>query len=897
MTKIALLECPMCDFTVLPSDDYVLQLHFEQVHTTDSPFVIEDDPESLPPSLPPRPPTSSTDDHVKDTPSSDEEESTVECPEPNCGELILLSHFNDHLEYHTAETLSFDETTGKYHSHHSSAIMQELAPTHNLSTRPDGLKGKERHMRKTKKLPHRDRSDSNSSEKSTIGRSILSFSPFPSLDKTVKPPLKSARLGKPELGPYAWEARMPTWLHAQLEAGPKITAVNRIGRDGRLIKHEQVQNETPGIIPILAQLSALDRAVKEAYYCHPSTIHVGKTPKEGSFCGYRNIQMLLSYIQGARAQGYEAFPGRTPGILNIQERIENAWDKGINHVSRIQTGGIRNTRKYIGTPEAQAFFLESEINCAVEQFCDNKERGIKAHDLLLAAMERYFARAAVSDGSNVYKTLLPPVYLQQHGHSITIIGFERHRDGSCNLIVFDPSYSTSPAMHMLVGRKNIRTARTEVLAAYRRDARRLKNHAAFEILMLMATPPLFPAWDVLRQFPDCRFIYAFFRAHTLGYDVYPEEYFLRNFPWQQYGGLWSCDEARFARAEPLHALTISSLRRITSEGSSSNGSSPTSPSSLFANSLHHVTPTLPHLTDVGRRYPGFPTALSKRSVSPISMDGMGLIDSVLSGNNGGSVREALRAPSTSFLPAMNPSYNTPMRQALRAPSCNSVQSASPPTTGPQRCISPRAAMLRTMHSRPGPPGLEFHPTTRNISNACTPASPPPPLSSVFPKPSSPNVQQQPTPTIHIANGVQSEATSPIDPSGIILLYTSNRSAVSGLLGVTPLSEAQVAEYRFWRPCSRRVCAFGCGGANAGEAAAAKRLFRDVSEVEDKDECAAHGQTCASARFGCDGQSDHATVAEACEAEEAKSSTWAGRRLVTNWGQFLRGCEREGIAQY
>lgn len=291
---------------------------------------------------------------------------------------------------------------------------------------------------------------------------------------------------------------MPRWLHDQLAAGPKITVVNRIGRDGRLIKQEQVQNETPGIIPILAQLSALDRSVKEAYYCHPSTLHIGKTPREGGFCGYRNIQMLLSYIQGAKAQGHEEFSGRTPGILNLQDLIENAWDKGINHVGRIQTGGIRDTRKYIGTPEvslprlslltlsitqAQAFFLSSEINCAVEMFSDLKDRKIDAHEVLLDAIERYFAQAAVKDGSNVYKTLLPPIYLQQPGHSLTITGFERRHNGACNLIVFDPMYTTSPAMHKLLGRKNIRTHRGEVLHAYRRSFGQLKKHAMFEILM------------------------------------------------------------------------------------------------------------------------------------------------------------------------------------------------------------------------------------------------------------------------------------------------------------------------------------------------------------------------------------------------------------------------------
>ncbi|OSS45394.1 hypothetical protein B5807_10225 [Epicoccum nigrum] len=501
-----LLDCPLCDFAVLPADDYLLQLHFEQVHTEDSPFVVKDDPEPLPPFA-----SSSNCKHAQDATSSDNEEKTVACPESDCGELVLLDDFNDHLDLHAAETLSFDDTARKYHSHHSSTSMQKSAATHHSHKRSskavssdyrydteslDGSKISSNNGR-TKKRHRRERRGTSSSEKSTLSRSILTFNPFKH-DKLVKPPNKSARLGKSELGPYAWEERMPKWLHDQLEAGAKITVVNRIGRDGRLIKQEQVQNETPGVLPILAQLSALDRTVKEAYYCHPSTLHVGKTPKEGSFCGYRNIQMLISYIQGAKAQGHEEFPGRLPGILTIQELIETAWDRGINHIGRTQTGGIKGTRKYIGTPEAQALFLSTEINCAVEMFSDqDTSKGrIQAHDSLLLAVERYFTQAAVSDGSSVHKTLLPPIYLQRPGHSITIVGFERRSDNYCNLVVLDPVYVTSPAMHKLIGRKNIKSARPEVLHAYRRGPSHLRKFAAFEILMLTATPPLFPVWDV-----------------------------------------------------------------------------------------------------------------------------------------------------------------------------------------------------------------------------------------------------------------------------------------------------------------------------------------------------------------------------------------------------------------
>ncbi|CAO2649441.1 Nn.00g068260.m01.CDS01 [Neocucurbitaria sp. VM-36] len=1023
-SNMELLECPMCDFTVSPSDDYFLQLHFEQVHTTDSPFVIQDDPASPPPALPQSP--SSKRKHVADTPSSDEEENTVMCSEPDCGEVVLLSDFNDHLDYHAAESLSFDEATGKYHSHHSSATMQGVAVTrrpdtglsknafleHNFTTDlPDALKRHEGHGRKVKKHTYRKRSDTDSSEKSTLSRSIISFNPFAKLDKTVKPPSKSARLGKSELGPHAWEDRMPKWLHDQLDAGPKITVVNRIGRDGRLIKQEQVQNETPGIIPILAQLSALDHSVKNAYYCHPSILHIGKTPKEGGFCGYRNIQMLLSYIQGAKAQGHEEFPGRTPGILKLQDLIENAWDKGINTIGRVQTGGIRDTRKYIGTPEAQAFFLSSEINCAVEMFSDSKGRSTEAHESLLAAIERYFVQAAISDGSNVYKTLLPPIYLQQPGHSLTIVGFERHRDGHCNLMVFDPMYNTSPAMHKLVGRKNIKTARPEVLHAYRRGARQLRKHAAFEILMLTATPPLFPAWDVLRQFPDCRYVYAFFRSRTLGYDVYPEDYFLQNFPWQQYGGLWVCDEARFARAEPMNALSAQALRRMTGDGApnrSSNSNSPTSPftsasfqhlqaanahmrgkahSGLpsFTSSIDEpngglfdskqdnrsvplfnlgglrttlpqpkaMRPSLSLLTDVGRKYPGFPTPLSPtlsakelfpspasdagsgagtprypspaiRTVSPMSIDGsemcgpsrrcqshgyehyasqMDLIDSVLS-----------RTKHTSGI--LGPS---PMQSPPRSPSPSALSIAKATgLTSPSRCISPRTAMLKNMVGKQALESLSHNP-------ALYPAAASQLLSSAFnaypPSPSSPArsillhaptscLTSPPPPSIHIANGTETNPTSPIDPSGTMLLYTSNRSVDSGLLGVRPLSETQVAEYRFWRPCGRRLCAFGCGDAREGEWAAAKRLFQDVEEVTPNDVNPRNEEHNASqgkerersggyVSFGLDGVSADSNVDEGYGSEENKfsASTWAGRRMVTDWNQFLLSCEREGVARF
>ena len=61
--------------------------------------------------------------------------------------------------------------------------------------------------------------------------------------------------------------------------------------------------------------------------------------------------MLSSYIVDAKSNGHNNFHNTIPSIFQIQEWIETAWDRGINPQGRLETGGIRGTRKYIGTPE------------------------------------------------------------------------------------------------------------------------------------------------------------------------------------------------------------------------------------------------------------------------------------------------------------------------------------------------------------------------------------------------------------------------------------------------------------------------------------------------------------------------------------------------------------------
>ena len=144
---------------------------------------------------------------------------------------------------------------------------------------------------------------------------------------------------------------MPHWLYKQLERGAKVSIETLIDRSGRLVQVETVANETAGIIPVLSQLCREDPTLSKVFLCHPAVRHIFKTPREGGFCGYRNIQMLISFMQGTNFPGHEHFPGHTPSILRLQDLIEQAWDQGISSSGRIETGGIRGTRKYIGTPE------------------------------------------------------------------------------------------------------------------------------------------------------------------------------------------------------------------------------------------------------------------------------------------------------------------------------------------------------------------------------------------------------------------------------------------------------------------------------------------------------------------------------------------------------------------
>ncbi|EME44426.1 hypothetical protein DOTSEDRAFT_72042 [Dothistroma septosporum NZE10] len=232
------------------------------------------------------------------------------------------------------------------------------------------------------------------------------------------------RLGKRELGPYAFEERMPARLVSMLT-------------------HEGDANRFSGVIERLAGLIEHDQNVETAYLCSKAVDQIWKLPDEGPhFCGYRNIQMLWSVLHAIGHDGLDSQASR-PSVLDIQDMIEKAWDAGFNEHGRAATGGVRGTRKYIGTSEAEALMLSLRIPCTGRVF-----DGKGAWDRLLDSIDVYFSSAARdSIYGKVRVTGCMPIFLQRPKHSITVVGFERTRSGKRRLLFFDPAWR--PPAHIM----------------------------------------------------------------------------------------------------------------------------------------------------------------------------------------------------------------------------------------------------------------------------------------------------------------------------------------------------------------------------------------------------------------------------------------------------------------
>ncbi|PYH86633.1 DUF1671 domain protein [Aspergillus uvarum CBS 121591] len=375
----------------------------------------------------------------------------IECP-CGCGEAVMEAELPAHLDLHAAEEIALEEVSAR--------------PPNQLS---EPARSAHKQCVGTSSLPKLSLGGSEPLTVATAGP-----------EKCV-PTEGIKRLGRSELGPHAHEKQMPSWLRRVLEKGPKSILTNNLSSNDALRKAETFENEVTEVISVLARLCDRDKSVQRAFFCSSMVHQISKMPREGGFCGYRNIQMLITYIKNTRLPGHEWFSGELPTILQLQDMIENAWDKGFNSVGRIETGGIRGTRKYIGTPEAQALF--SSLGILIEP-----TESMRAHDALFMNVASYFRGTRnLEREDKVISTDLPPIYFQHQGHSMTIIGFEIRDNGSANLLVFDPMFKAPPAIKRLKDTPGLNPDPARILKGYRRGTAYLQKYTAFELLKLQAT--------------------------------------------------------------------------------------------------------------------------------------------------------------------------------------------------------------------------------------------------------------------------------------------------------------------------------------------------------------------------------------------------------------------------
>uniref|UniRef100_A0A2L2YQB0 Zinc finger-containing ubiquitin peptidase 1 n=1 Tax=Parasteatoda tepidariorum TaxID=114398 RepID=A0A2L2YQB0_PARTP len=193
---------------------------------------------------------------------------------------------------------------------------------------------------------------------------------------------------------------------------------------------------TKGLIPKIRAFSMASSNVEHLWLC-TAVDHYGATyGDKGCGCGYRNIQMMLSSLINSTKYSTRLFNGRfaMPSISKLQELIEGAWRQGFDPPGCEQLGGrLINTRKWIGATEVVTFLASFRIRGRLID-CHEPTGPNGTHPELFSWVKGYFMKE---------EEFKPPVYLQHHGHSRTIIGIEELQDGSLQLLVLDPSHSKS----------------------------------------------------------------------------------------------------------------------------------------------------------------------------------------------------------------------------------------------------------------------------------------------------------------------------------------------------------------------------------------------------------------------------------------------------------------------
>ncbi|KLO10423.1 DUF1671-domain-containing protein [Schizopora paradoxa] len=224
------------------------------------------------------------------------------------------------------------------------------------------------------------------------------------------------------------------------------------------------KNYSPGLLPVIRQALLKSHSkglTTRAALCHEGAVHISTQMMDKLWgCGYRNFLMSCSALMAQNSQPTYApqlMEDPEPGVRNLQRWIEAAWSAGFDKEGEADLKPLLGTTKWIGTVEISVAFSYRGIPTKLVDFAEVD----KGAEIVTKWIVDYFDPVD-STSSKVASALSPekktigdalrgaspvkmtdrmPLILQHKGHSRTIVGYEMMKNGTVNLLTFDPARS------------------------------------------------------------------------------------------------------------------------------------------------------------------------------------------------------------------------------------------------------------------------------------------------------------------------------------------------------------------------------------------------------------------------------------------------------------------------
>uniref|UniRef100_A0A6T6CU71 UFSP1/2/DUB catalytic domain-containing protein n=1 Tax=Compsopogon caeruleus TaxID=31354 RepID=A0A6T6CU71_9RHOD len=171
-------------------------------------------------------------------------------------------------------------------------------------------------------------------------------------------------------------------------------------------------------------------------------------------CGYKNLQTMLSALfnsQRVASALRQAGVHDVPPLPALQHLIEQAWQMGFDVENARQMGSnLQGETTWIGACEVAAVLRSLGVRAGIVDF-ETPDRA--SRESMVTWIYNYFAERcgakAIIPGissklgkcgycrGGTWKEMIPPLFLQYPGHSITVVGAEKYADGSKAILILD----------------------------------------------------------------------------------------------------------------------------------------------------------------------------------------------------------------------------------------------------------------------------------------------------------------------------------------------------------------------------------------------------------------------------------------------------------------------------